>query len=104
MGVLWRVLRVKLYVIDTGGDQPVSLVQCKDSVAPVANWSVLSRTNSNKEILVTSTFTNVIAHSKMEHISCSVLIYNILRHNNKDPQCLEKRAKTSNCHLQKCLL
>ena len=76
MGVLWMVLKVELCVTDTGGDQPTPLLQYKDSpfgpsariehpwttavtpwekrpVAPVANWSASSRTNSNKEILVT---------------------------------------------------
>ena len=75
-GVLRRVLKIKPCVTDTGTAQPTPLLQCKDSpfgpsaqiehpwttavapwekrpVAPVANWSTSSRTNSNKEILVT---------------------------------------------------
>ena len=75
-GVLWRVLRVEHCMTATGRAQLTPLLQCKDSpfgpsaqiehpwttavtsweerpVDPAANWSVSSRTNSNKEILVT---------------------------------------------------
>ena len=95
--VLQRVLRVGRCVTDTGGAQPTSLIQCKDSpfepsawiehpwtaavtpweerpVAPAANWSASSRTNSNKEILVT-----VIKSRSME----SLLFLDLYLYNNR---------------------